>query len=510
MNWRIVAVAALGAATAAAAQQPFDLDPTFRTTINRIHVSDLIERPDGKLIISGGLTLPGDIGSMPGHYCALLHPDGSLADAYEGGSNPVFYMYGKLTEWQDRVYSSSGSRRNFRDSGLADTAYSILTHSPWFSFLQPGDYHVYPDGSVLISGYYPINDSMLGLGGTAHQYYSLVWFTNNGTFDPTRPPRLSDGAILTFQEMPDGKFMCNGGGGNVQGRPVSTIFRVGPDGILDTTFNAPHVDYGNVYRFYAQADGKVICGGHISFVGDQDTIALFRLLPDGSLDPTFNDQLSVWTSYRPWDHAGPVRDIQPIGPDKLVITGYFDEVDGTARGGIAMLDTAGNLLSGYFEEEGCGGYWDQPNPNFPPDPTQYYKSIASIKPSLDGNSYYIWGAYHGYNDGTTNDTLQRMVSRLHGLNVGVEEVEVPVERPLTIYPNPASLYATLAYDLKAAPDKAYLSIRDAVGKEIQRLPVQAAEGQTVWDTRSISPGAYTVELVNGGRTLGTAKLIVKR
>ncbi|MCC6839460.1 MAG: T9SS type A sorting domain-containing protein [Flavobacteriales bacterium] len=74
----------------------------------------------------------------------------------------------------------------------------------------------------------------------------------------------------------------------------------------------------------------------------------------------------------------------------------------------------------------------------------------------------------------------------------------------------ASSYATMAYGFKATPDKAYLSIRDAVGKELQRLPIQAAEGQTVWDTRSISPGAYTVELVNGGRTLGTAKLIVKR
>ena len=94
--------------------------------------------------------------------------------------------------------------------------------------------------------------------------------------------------------------------------------------------------------------------------------------------------------------------------------------------------------------------------------------------------------------------------------IAQDDASTPDPVALSVYPNPASSYTTLAYDFMAAPDKAYLSIRDAVGKEVQRLPIQAAEGQTVWDTRSISPGAYTVELVNGGKTLGTAKLIVKR
>lgn len=77
------------------------------------------------------------------------------------------------------------------------------------------------------------------------------------------------------------------------------------------------------------------------------------------------------------------------------------------------------------------------------------------------------------------------------------------------YPNPANTWANLVYDLKAAPEHAWLIIRDVAAKEVARIPVERAEGQAVWDTRSITPGTYTVELVNADRSIGATKLIVK-
>lgn len=85
-----------------------------------------------------------------------------------------------------------------------------------------------------------------------------------------------------------------------------------------------------------------------------------------------------------------------------------------------------------------------------------------------------------------------------------------VEKPaLSAYPNPAGAWANLVYEMKAAPDHAYLAIRDAAGKEVARVPVDRAEGQSVWDTRSVVAGTYTVELLNGGSSLGAIKLVVK-
>jgi hypothetical protein len=54
MSLRKFAVAALaGAATAAAAQQPFDLDPTFRTNIMGNFVLSVAPMVDGTILLSG-------------------------------------------------------------------------------------------------------------------------------------------------------------------------------------------------------------------------------------------------------------------------------------------------------------------------------------------------------------------------------------------------------------------------------------------------------------------------
>ncbi len=494
MNWRIVAVAALGAATAAAAQQPFDLDPTFRTEIDAINVNDVLPLPGGDIMISGQIRFPGD---MYSRGYARLSSTGQRVLPY-----PEFSPGGgRMTPWgSDQFYVQNGDGvRLINFDGTVDTGFNMI-NTPYYYTIQGGQYHVFPDGSLLWSGYHHLTDTARGFVG----WYGLAWITAHGDLDTTKIHRQSEGTIMFLKPVQDGKFMCSGGGGMVEGRPSSTIFRVHADGALDTTFNAPYLQLGAGYDYKPLADGKILAGGYFRFVGSTDTLSLVRFLPDGQVDPTFHSAYfeATYNTY-----AFPIVDqITPLGPDRYILTGNFNSIDGEQRGGIAIIDTSGHLMDDHFTGSGCGGFvW----PLWPPGLEYDYRSVVGITPLPDGN-YYIYGSYHGYDDGTTNDTLQRMVSRLHGLNVGVEEVEVPAEKPLTIYPNPASLYATLAYDFKAAPDKAYLGIRDVVGKEVQRLPIQAAEGQTVWDTRSISPGAYTVELVNGGRTLGTAKLIVKR
>jgi hypothetical protein len=85
----------------------------------------------------------------------------------------------------------------------------------------------------------------------------------------------------------------------------------------------------------------------------------------------------------------------------------------------------------------------------------------------------------------------------------------PVTPALSIYPNPASSYATFAYDMKAAPDHAYFVIRDVSGRELKRMDLLSTQGQTLWDTRQIAPGTYAIELVNAGVNLASSLLVVK-
>jgi hypothetical protein len=233
------------------------------------------------------------------------------------------------------------------------------------------------------------------------------------------------------------------------------------------------------------------------FEGSSDTLHLFRLLPNGDLDPTFNNHLVM---QRSWDQDGiaGLSSIKPLGADKYIITGIFDQVEGQFRGGIAAVDTAGYLLEEPFWGAGCGAY-------------NYMGSITAIIVGItesNEGAYYIYGGYHGYNDGTTNDPSQRMVSRLYGLDVGVREEPLKASG-LQVYPNPADQWITIAYLLPLLQAEGQLVVRDALGRVMQTEAVHGRTGQVALDTRTWSAGAYTTELTTGGLSVAREKLLIK-
>ena len=68
--------------------------------------------------------------------------------------------------------------------------------------------------------------------------YNLIWFTNTGYLDTTKTHRYCNGVIYEIEEQADGKFLCSGTCTTYEGQPVSRIFRVHPDGALDTSFDS--------------------------------------------------------------------------------------------------------------------------------------------------------------------------------------------------------------------------------------------------------------------------------
>jgi hypothetical protein len=76
-------------------------------------------------------------------------------------------------------------------SGLLDPTFHPIFDSPYFSYLQGGDYHVFPDGRVVMTGQYMLSDTVRGYEGT----YNLVWITNTGYLDTTRTHRQANGPL---------------------------------------------------------------------------------------------------------------------------------------------------------------------------------------------------------------------------------------------------------------------------------------------------------------------------
>jgi len=486
----LIAVATALVATAAWPQQPFNLDPNFRFNAQSKGIESILPLPDGDVIISGQIELPGE---WPIERSGIrLHADGSLNTELTYG-----YMGGKITRWQDRFYCGNGQViRRLLITGELDTSYIPMSHAPYFDMMQGGDYYVFPDGRVLVSGLHLLLDSVRGYVGL----YGLIWFTAQGYLDTTRVHRRANAAIFTLFPLPDGKFLCSGYTSVFEGHALpSTAFRVLPDGTLDTTFQAPP-GYMLIKSMFELPNGKLMVGGDPFVLDSGDTLNLMRLMPDGSRDPTFH--IPVFRNYNPvsgWSPGAIVSNITPLDGDKYIITGVFTEVDGQPRGSIALIDTAGNLLDDLFAGDGCGGFqWDAT--------TEYWgwlNGIAGITQAYDG-SYYIYGAYHGYDDGTTNDASQRLISRLYGLNVGIQEQGGKTHQALTIFPNPSTGAPVLTANEPLTHAELY--IHDGSGRLVWQVEWPAGAEQYTLPAGALAPGAYVVRVAS--RASATSATVV--
>ncbi len=229
-------------------------------------------------------------------------------------------------------------------------------------------------------------------------------------------------------------------------------------------------------------DGRILIGGTLRAIGSSQVRSLIRLRNDGSMDQSFN-LLDFEATYTP-SQIPSVSAIHELSADRFIIAGAFDKINGQDRGGIAMIDSSGNLVDGVFDGLGCGAY-----DYVVPSGSTTYKSLAGIVPSNDGG-YFIYGAYHGYDDGTTNDTTQRMVSKLYGLSVGVQEEGLPVEQArVRAFPNPCTTHCTVQVEQGAL--KGTLSLLDLSGRVVRRWPM--TNNITALGTTGIAAGNYRLQ-----------------
>ena len=468
----------------AAAQVPFALDTTFRVECDTWYVASALPVEDGRVIISGQVKFEGDIYFRTG---ALLNSDGTRNTAFPD----VAYMGGKLTRLNDWIYSANGQvvRRQFMD-GTLDDSFILMNTGPYFTSLQGGDYHVFPDGRVVMSGMHMLNDPVRGFVGD----YNFIWFSNQGYLDTTRTHRNGNGALYDFIQLPDGKFIADYNGTVYDGRPTSGIQRMHPDGSLDTTFWTG-AGYAQVGGFRTTSGGRVYVGGSMIIAGEPDTLNLVRLMPDGSLDPAFNNHLDLGlVDLTGID--GVISGIYPFDGDKLIVVGGFETIDGQPRNSIAVVDTNGVLLP-IGAGTGCDNYTHQ---GFT------YGSFQGLVP-CGVDSFFIYGAYHGYDDGVVNDTGQRFISRLVGpyLEVGIPVEDALNAPPWKLHPNPAHDLVTITCPACEGPVQ--IVIQDASGRLLMQQPIASP---TTLNLNTLADGLYHIELHSSNERLAHQRLVVQR
>ncbi len=414
------------------AQVPLTLDTSFRCGLVYASLTDAHPLADGRLWIVGRISFDG---TNPVPSSRRLLPNGSLDPEIGLGS----LSGGTIVETPEYFYSPAGGgpRRMRLDGtaiydfnpGPANTPYPGLVGYDW------GDINVQSDGKILCTGASQLD---YAFGFDSPGWYSVFRLCDNARLDSTYDMRTTDGTIWSLEPTGEDQFFASGVFTTYEGVPVGRIVRIWADGELDTTYQSPILK-GYAKCFIQQPDGRMIVGGQFVLPNDPDTMHLIRLLPDGALDSTFHNHTEYkhLPQFSFGDFAFGVNDIEQLADGNIIVGGNFTHMDGQLRRGVALVDSLGNLLNTAFTGAGCG-LAAQINS------THTYSGLASIDPAPDG-SIYLVGEFNGFDDGVVSDTAQRMICRLHGLNVGVSEHQAKANDGLRVYPNPGSGQITVEW-----------------------------------------------------------------
>lgn len=489
-------IGCLAAGWMASAQAPFALDTTFRAEFQTWYVASALVQYDGKVILSGRIHELDEPFPFTYQHVVRLTADGTWDDTFlqntPGGALPGG---GKLTHWEDRFYASSTQTVvRLQYNGLVDPTFIPMNDGPYFISSQGGDYHVFPDGRVVMSGNHTLYDSIRGFEGP----HNFIWFSNQGYLDTTRTHRSGNGALYDFIELPDGKFIAGTFGTVYDGRPTSRVQRMHPDGSLDTTFFAG-VQWGEAQCFLPAGGGRVYAGGMFGLAANpSDTLHLVRFLPNGELDPSFNNHLSFEKGSELDGTGAIIFAMHPLAEDRILALGRFVKVDGEDHFGLAIVDTTGALVP-LGAGTGCG-----------PTTYQGFTSRTFLGAvQAGGDALYVYGNYHGYDDGLMNDTLQRFVSRLDIGSLYVGEAEAPLRSAtlLRAYPNPTN--GELVVELSPTHyEQHMIALRDALGRKV--LETNGSGTRTVLELTLLDDGIYHLEVRAGDGRIAVQRIVVQR
>ncbi len=275
---------------------------------------------DGKVLIGGNFY---QVSGVLRFEIARLNPDGSLDTDFDPGTSRTYNVHSVVPQADGKVLVGDAYgivRRNA--DGSVDTGFALgSANDIVFSIARQAD------GKVLVGGRFTQFD------GVAHSKIARV--NADGSVDTGfNPGTGANSDITSIAVQADGKVLVGGDFTQFNGVPRNYVARLNPDGSLDTSFD-PGTGANNVLESLAvEPDGMVLIGGVFSQVDSVTRNYIARLNSDGSLDTTFDSG------------SGPNNFVFPVvlqGDGKVVIGGYFTQVNGVSRNHIARLN--GNVAA---------------------------------------------------------------------------------------------------------------------------------------------------------------------
>jgi uncharacterized delta-60 repeat protein len=176
-----------------------------------------------------------------------------------------------------------------------------------------------PDGRIIVAG---VLESTQGVS-------RITRLLNSGVVDPTFDRSVGlNGTLSCLALQEDGKVIVAGDFSSAGAIARNGIARLHADGTLDLGFNGGPEAQTNITAMVVQADGKIyVAGSFTNFAGvPRNRIA--RLLPNGSLDTSFDPGTGANGQIR-------AMRLDPFG--RIYIAGDFTRYNGYVRQRVARI-----------------------------------------------------------------------------------------------------------------------------------------------------------------------------
>lgn len=316
------------------------------------YLGQIVEQPDGKVIIAGGFT---SFNNIAAGSILRLDVDGDIDQSFVTGS-------GFSLDETGQQHHSAGV------GSLALTTGGKIIAGGWFNIYNgvsvPPLVQLYPNGTLDNAFVSRINQVI-----TPDKYVSELHLDNENRIlvamaslslpSNTRIIRLYPSGELdtTFQEIildevglnkneihvlyiqNDGKILIGGSATHILGSDKHRLARINEDGTLDTTFRpvlpGPGIFFSfepSVYAIVEQDDGRIIIG-----VGGFGQHLIQRLNSDGSHDTTFQTGVGFDPLFTL------VTDIEELTDGRLVVVGQFRSYNAVSRNKIVVIHPDGTL-----------------------------------------------------------------------------------------------------------------------------------------------------------------------
>lgn len=325
------------------------IDSLFVTdTIEGGYPVDVLERPDGKLLVRGTFTT---VNGQTRHGLARFHSApvrrGGLESAMNGAllaNNVVnavvplgdgrFVVAGDFTTFSGQSRSRVAAINVY---GEVDATFNVGTG---FNGAVLGG-TLLSSGKILLWGGFSSYNNAAAPG--------LARLNPDGSLDPTFVPPVFNAAVNAVQVLSDDRMLVGGAFTFAGATPAGGLARLQANGAVDATFNAGTGANGAVFAVARASDGSVFAGGAFTSFAGSPAPGVVKLAADGTRASGF----SIGTGNA--NNANPVRALAVANDGKLIVAGAFDAWADASVGGIVRLNTDGSRDTTFLNGFGADG-----------------------------------------------------------------------------------------------------------------------------------------------------------